>query len=583
MEIRKGVPVSPGIAIGPAFVLDSEEAEIPQRRIDDHEVPSEVARFERAIQDSIRDIRAQREKAAEKIDQKYLGIFDFHIGWLEDETFCGEVVDRIKQDRSTAEFAAVRVLRTYIIKFQDNEFLSQRVGDIYDIRKKLLANLLGIKRRELDQIDHPVTIIARDLTPSQTVGFDRQRVLGFATDAGGRTSHTAIMARALGIPAVVALDTVTADVCGGDHVIIDGNTGVVIIAPDEAALERYRGLAAQFRLFESTLSELRDVPAETKDGMRVSLFGNIEFPEEIPAALERGAEGIGLYRTEYLYTQTKHEPTESEHFEAYRKAAQALDSRPITIRTFDLGADKLAEETGAAKESNPFLGCRSIRLCFERGDFFRTQIRAILRASDYGTVKILFPMITALEELKRAKRLVEDVKEELRRKNVPFDEGIQIGIMIEVPSAALVADILAKEVDFFSIGTNDLIQYALAIDRANERVAKLYQPAHPAILRLVKDVIDRGNNEGVEVAMCGEMSGDLTYVLLLLGMGLKEFSVAPAVIPEIKKLVRTVSMSDARALAQMALSMNDTVKTLAYLEKTTREILPEAFEERKAR
>jgi len=419
-------------------------------------------------------------------------------------------------------------------------------------------------------------LIAHGLTPSQTVSLDREKVVGFATDTGGRTSHTALLAQARGIPAVVGAGSITGVVNGGDVVIVDGTSGVIVCRPDEVTLANYQSRVRNLRKRQERLArELRHVPPETRDGHRVTLYANIEFPEEIPAALEHGAEGIGLYRTEYLYVQTGRPPTEEEHLEAYRRAAEMLDRRTLTIRTFDMGADKLPGATRAEREPNPFLGCRSIRFSLERDDLFRIQIRAILRASAFGNVRILFPLISTLGELEQARAIVGEVMDQLKEQNVPFDPDLQAGIMVEVPSAARIADILAKKADFFSLGTNDLVQYCIAVDRGNERVANLYQPAHPAILRLLKDVIETGRRSGTPVGMCGEMSGDLSYTILLLGLGLKEFSVAPAVLPEVKEIIRQVTMAEARAITQEALAFEKAEDTVQFLSEKTRAILPD--------
>ncbi len=575
MEIKKGIPVSPGIGITQAFVLDSEEFRIPERLIESDQVENEQARFRKAVEASEEEIR-QLQLASRDLGSEVDQIFDAHVKILQDPAIVNEVTKLIAKACFTAEYATSRVLRRWIKVFRNiqDSYFSQRYSDICDIERRLLRNLLGEKREELTNLTEEVIIIAHDLTPGQTAQLDRLLVRGFATDSGGQTGHTGIVARTLGIPAVVGLETITADVSGGDTVIIDGNRGVVIVDPDEMTLERYREMQNRHRLRVEALSRQRTLPAETLDGYEVSLLANIELTSEVRLAVDAGAEGIGLYRTEFIYTL--HEaPDETDHLREYRKALQWLDGRPLTIRTLDFGADKFFEETDAQFEKNPFLGCRSIRLCFERLDIFRTQLRAIYRASAEGDVRLLLPMISNVEELRRAKIILQDVREELQGEGLPFDEQTPIGVMIEIPSAALITDILAQEVDFFSIGTNDLIQYGLAVDRVNERVAPLYQPAHPAILRLIRGVLEEGRKTGVDVAICGEMSGEVVYTLLLLGMGLREFSISPGSIPEIKKIIRSTTIYEARLIAEQALSLEDANQALDYLSAETRRILPD--------
>jgi phosphotransferase system enzyme I (PtsI) len=398
-------------------------------------------------------------------------------------------------------------------------------------------------------------------------------VVGFATDAGGRTSHTAIVARALGIPAVVGLGAITADVSGGDTVIVDGTNGLVIIGPDENTLKKYRTLERGFKDFQEKLTLLHHLPTETLDGYRLQLLANIEFPEEVDSALEAGADGVGLYRTEFLFTDSS-PPDEDVQFRAYREALKKMDNKPVVIRTLDLGADKVPVDSPLARESNPFLGCRSIRYSLLHIDMFKIQLRAMLRASAFGNLKIMLPMISSVDEVRRTKVILSDVMEELREQSVSFNSDIEVGVMVEVPSAALTVDILAREVDFFSIGTNDLIQYSLAVDRVNERVAELYQPVHPAILRLLKETIQTGKRYGIGVSMCGEMSAEVIYTILLLGMGLESFSVTPVNIPEVKKVIRSVTMRESRETADVVLHLSDAKSAESFLRARTHKIVP---------
>jgi len=579
MEIKKGIAVSPGVAIEKAFVLDSEDYRIPERYVGPDEVPRETERFEKGLASAKEEIKTHAEKLSEEMGDEYFSIFQAHLAMLSDDKLHDSIVKLISDHSFTAEYAVSRALRKYIKVLQKStdRYLAERVDDIYDIEKRLLRNILGEKREQLQNLKEKVVIIARALTPSQTAGFDDSVVKGFATDAGGRTSHTAIVARALQIPAVVGLETVTSDISGGDQVIIDGNRGIVIISPDEQTLKKYRKIEEEFHLFEESLIELKDLPSVTTDGRRIAIYGNIEFPEEIETVNKHNAEGVGLFRTEFLFFNKDHEPTENEHFETYLRAVNNLGGKPLVIRTMDMGADKLWGPQAEQVEKNPFLGCRSIRLSFVRLEMFKTQLRAILRASDFGKLKILFPMISAFSELRHARLILDDVMQEMENDKINFDRDIEVGIMVEVPSAVLNLERLMQEVDFISIGTNDLIQYTIAVDRANEKVASLYDPTNPAVLRLLKMCIDAGKKCGVPVAMCGEMSGDILYTLLLLGLGLQEFSVSPAVIPEIKKIIRSASYKEAIKIAETVETLESSEAVRKFLVDKTRKILPEAF------
>jgi phosphotransferase system enzyme I (PtsI) len=456
-------------------------------------------------------------------------------------------------------------------------YLANRKADLYDIEKRLLRNLLGQRREELQHLSEPMIVLAHDLTPSETAALDPKRIHAFATEAGGRASHTAIMAGVLEIPAVVGLGSFITDVSGGDLIIVDGNNGLLIINPDQPTLERYERSRSNFRTRESRLSELRDLPAKTLDGTVIALLGNIEFPNECNHCLDRGAEGIGLYRTEFLYLGKKSDPTEADHLDAYLAVLGSMGKqRPVIIRTFDLGADKfLPHNEQALEERNPFLGLRSVRLCLRNLTLFKTQLRAILRASALGDVRLMFPMISTLLELRQCKMILAEVKEDLEEEGVAFNAQMPVGTMIEVPSAAILAEQMAREVDFFSIGTNDLIQYTLAADRNNETVASLYSPGDPAVLRLIDLVEKAARKHDVAINLCGEMSGEPLYTMLLLGMGLRQFSVTPHNIPEIKKLIRTVMIEDCIAVAKEAMRLETARDVNNYLREQTRRILPE--------
>jgi phosphotransferase system enzyme I (PtsI) len=582
VEIKKGIAVSQGIAIGEAMVLDSEEFRIPQRTMQEHEIPEEIRRFESAVAAGVEELRIVVKRISKDFeDSSSISlIVEAQIRMLLDAQLRAKVRESITQNKFSAEHAVTKVVRTYakFLTATGDEYFINRVQDFLDVERRLVKNLLGEKRENLANLTKPVVVIARDLSPSQTISLDKRMVLGFATDAGGATSHTAIIAKAMNIPAVVGLEDVTNEVAGGDTVVVDGNAGRLIVNPDDETLKKYRAMEKNFSYFGRKLfEELYDQPAVTKDGQHIELLANIEFLEEIQGALRYGAAGIGLFRTEFLFLDAKNPPVEKNHYDTYRKAVEHLEGRELTIRTLDLGADKFAFGSGPSKEKNPFLGCRAIRLCFENLPLFKAQLRAIFRIADVakaGSVKLMIPMISGLEELVRVKDLMAVVKKELQEEGMSF-KCPPLGIMIEVPSAAITADLLAKEVEFFSIGTNDLIQYTIAVDRVNERIASLYQPAHPAVIRLVRNTIEKGGEAGKDVSMCGEMSGDPRYTLLLLGLGLKRFSSAPAAIPQLKKVIRSVSMDQARDAAQNAMKLESSSRVLAFLADTTRRLVPD--------
>jgi phosphotransferase system enzyme I (PtsI) len=579
MEIKKGIGVSPGVVISTAVVLDAEDLVIPKRHIEPEQVPAEIERLGKAVAKAVVDLTRLRDNVTGQHGKEIGGIFNFHLGLLSDPTLQNQIVNEIKTANATAEYAVSVVMRHYANKFlaMTNTYLSERVKDIHDIEKSVLKNLIGQKHQDLAHLTQDVVVIAHDLLPSQTAALDRVHVKGFATDVGGRTSHTAIVARAMGIPAVVGLGNITAEVSGGDTVIIDGSRGVIIVNPDEE--QRVEHLEAERKLvrLEKDLAMLANLPAETKDGFHLGVQANIEFPEDIDDALRHGAEGIGLYRTEFLYLASEVEPTEEDHYNAYAEAIRRLGPRPLVIRTLDLGADKYTQEKAANPERNPFLGDRSIRMCLHDIPMFKRQLRAIMRASVLGDVRIMFPMICTLMELRQAKMILNDVLEELEDEGVPFRRDIPIGMMVEVPSAALMANQFAKEVNFFSIGTNDLIQYTLAVDRTNEKVAGLFCPAHPAVLALIRDVIRSGARNSISVSVCGEMAGDPLYTLLLLGLGLTIFSMNGPDVPEVKKIIRSTTMEHARHVARRVMSFDSERQVMHFLREETRKIIPEAF------
>ncbi len=578
MEIKKGIGVSPGVAISQAIVLDTEEYRIHERRVRAEALPEQFRRLEKALERSREEVSDLRDRTATRLGGETAAIFDFHLGLLADAALQTKIKELIQSQNASAEFAVATVLRNFAKEFlQMPPYLAERVKDVYDIEKRILRHLIGQSREDLAHVTEDAVLLAHDLTPSQTANLNREHILGMATDAGGQTSHTAIVAKALGIPAVVGLNDVTTSVSPGDTVIIDGNRGVVIIDPDEATIEQHRQYEARLEEFEHSLDALRELPAVTLDGHEVTLLGNIEFPSEAATVLGKGGAGIGLYRTEFLYLGSETEPSEEDHCRAYHEVLDLMQGRPVCIRTLDLGADKYTQARAPVPERNPFLGLRSIRFCFQHLQPFKTQLRAILRASMQGDVSIMFPLITTVMELRQAKMILRDVMEDLEEEGIPVRTDVPVGMMVEVPSAALQCNQFAEEVDFFSIGTNDLIQYTLAVDRGNERVAPLFTAGHPAVLRLIKEVIRAGQRHDVGVSLCGEMGSQPEYALLLLGMGLRAFSVAPPTIPELKKLIRSVTIEHAREVARRVMAFDSDTQIFSYLRDQVRQILPEAY------
>jgi len=579
MEIRRGIGVSAGYAIGEALVLDREEFRISRRTISAGEIESEIVRFAKAVEVAVGEVRTEIGSMSRRVRDEAGSILEAQVQMLQNPHLAEEIAGEIRKNNHTADHAVSRVLRRKMKAMEDSGhevFYRRVVSDLTDLEKSLLRHLVPGKKGDTPELVNKAIIVAHDLSPSQTIKLDRAKVLGILTEVGGLTSHTAIVAKSLGIPAVVGVESVAGDVTSGQKIILDGTTGTVIVDPDEGTVKRYQAMERNYLLIEQRRAkELQDLPAITTDGTRVEIFANIESPEEIPAALAHGAEGIGLYRTEFLYLGHNFNPTEKDHQDAYTRAVTLLGNRRIIIRTLDLGADKMPHDGAFDREANPFLGTRAIRLCFQRPDMFKTQIRAILRAASRGNVEMMIPMISSLSEVLLAKEVVEEVRRELRSQEEPCGDGMKLGIMIEIPSAAVVADMLAPHVDFFSVGTNDLIAYSIAIDRANERVASLYQPAHPAVLRLLKQIFDAGAKAGKSVSVCGEMSSDINFTLLLLGLGLRNFSVVPFIIPDLKKLIRSVSVKEAQAIAVKALTYDDSAACLEYLKSETQRYLPD--------
>jgi phosphotransferase system enzyme I (PtsI) len=583
MEIKRGIPVSPGIAIGPALILDPEGVRVPQRLVEACQVQEEVRRLRSALAAAARDARNSQQQVDHQLGRQFGAIFAAHAVLLEDATLEQEIVDLILKQHHAAEYAVSQVVRRAMKRFSDfgeQHFMASRVADLRDIERSILYHLSNQRRESLRHLHQQAIVLAHDLTPSETAELDPAFVHGFATESGGRTSHTAIMAGALQIPAVVGIGPFLDDLAGGELVIVDGNDGLLIIAPDPHTLARYQAARSELiSLASQQHSQLRDLPACTRDGVVITLLGNIEFPHESQNCIEKGAAGVGLYRTEFLYLGRQTDPSEEEHFEAYKDVIHTMGAkRPIVIRTLDLGADKFPpNRVSQYPERNPFLGLRSVRFCLRNLTLFKTQLRAILRASALGNVRVMFPMVSTLLELRQCKMLLAEVKEDLDEEGIPFDRDLQVGTMIEVPSAAIMADQLAREVDFFSIGTNDLVQYTLAADRSNEQVASLYSAADPAVLKLIQQVVQAANRQHIEVNVCGEMSADPIFTLLLLGMGLRTLSITPHNIPVVKKVIRSVSLTDAERTAQEALQLETARDVTNFLREQTRRLVPDVL------
>lgn len=553
----KGIPASPGVVIGKVYFFDVYKPKIKRYEVSEAGVEKEIKAFRKAVEKTCRQITEIKKKVHEGMGEGCADIFDAHLLILDDPFLIIEVTNKIRKERTNAEHALWEVLEWITSNFTsfEDEYLRERTVDIHDIGQRILENLIRSKRPPLTDFDEDVIVIAHSLAPSDTAQMHKERVIGFATDVGSRTSHAAIMARALEIPAVVGLGKVTSHVVDGDTIIIDGIHGDVLINPTEDEISHYQRKREEYLAFLADLAPLKELPAQTRDGYRVRIMANIEIHEEIGHVRDHGAEGIGLYRTEFLYLNRQDLPDEEEQFEAYREAVQIQAPLPVTIRTLDIGGDKFIPNLVEENEMNPFLGLRAIRLCLAHPDIFKVQLSAILRASAYGRLKILFPMITDIRELVSAKKILKEVADGLKGKGLVFDEGVEIGAMIETPSAALTTHILSREVDFFSIGTNDLIQYTLAVDRGNEKIAYLYEPSHPAILRLINLVITTAHRNGKWVAMCGEMAANPLFTAILLGLGLDEFSMSGMVIPEIKEIIRSITLGEVRDLAREVLDL----------------------------
>lgn len=566
----QGVAASPGIAVGKAFLYQKQEMRINYQSITVCEVEAEIEKYRLTLRKAEQQLRDLIAEVTQKIGTKNAEIFEAHIMILQDQVFTDKVETLIKEHLVTADNAVEQAVSEIVAVFEklDDEYMRARAADIRDVGLRLLTDLLNIPPQTLQGLREGVILVAKDLTPSDTAQMDKDKILGIATEMGGRTSHTAIMARSLEIPAVVGLQNITEMITGEDiTVIIDGNEGIVELDPDEKTLEVYQDKNRKYRKEAEELKKMRHLPGQTKDGCYVELSANIGTPQDVTKALAYGAEGIGLYRTEFLYMDRTEMPDEEEQFAAYKQVAEKMAGKPVIIRTLDIGGDKKLPYLPLNEEMNPFLGVRAIRLCLIQQEMFKTQLRAILRASRYGKIKIMYPMIATLEELQEANQILGQVKEELDEQKVEYDQDIEVGIMVEIPSTAINAGIFAQEVDFFSIGSNDLIQYTMAADRLNENLAYLYDPYNPAILQLIKNVIDESHQAGKWTGMCGELAGEPRAALILLGMGLDEFSMSAGSIPKVKKIIRAVSKTYAQEIAQRVLKMKSSRQITAFLDE----------------
>ena len=568
MQELRGISVSPGIAIGPAFVHHDDRPAIPEYEVEIERLAGEMERFHTAVDKAKGEIEALKDKAEAEVSDHSTSLLDSHLLMLQDPEFIKAVKEKLQENRKNIEWVLYRAVEDIIeqLNATNQEYFQERGADVHDVAKRILNHLLYRDQVSLADLSEEVILVTHDLLPSEAIAMNKRMVRAIAMDAGGKTSHTAILARSFEIPAVLGLSNISSLVEQSSTMIVDGNAGRVILDPDDDTVSRYLEAQREWKRHEVQLMGLNELNAETNDGKLIHLMANIEVPEEVDAVPAHGADGIGLYRSEFLFLQPGRLPTEEEQYHAYSYVLDALDGKPVTIRTLDVGGDKVVPELEGLGERNPILGWRAIRFCLSRIDLFKTQLRALLRASTHGNLRIMFPMISGIEELSRVYEILDDVKEELRTEGIAFKENIPVGIMIEVPSAAMTADILARKVDFFSIGTNDLIQYTIAVDRGNEKIAYLYEPFHPGVLRLLKLIIDSGHEVGIPVGMCGEMAGDPLASLILLGLGLDEFSMSAAGIPEVKRIIRSVSMTDAEELVGSVLDMRSYEEVDAFVQ-----------------
>ncbi len=584
-EILQGVAASPGVSHGEVFVIHQRDLEIPVLELEPAYIPREIERFEKTLFKTRKEILRVRNEVSERLGEGEAKIFDAHLLVLEDTALIDETIRQIEETHYNVEHCYSEVAQRYIDVFNalDDEYIKERMTDIRDVTRRVLQNLLGQTAQNLYELTSARIVASEDVSPSDAAQLEGSKVIGVVTDAGSRTSHAVIMARSLKIPAVVGLHDITKRLSSGDYVLVDGYDGTVIINPGEETLFRYGKLREERLNIQRAFEKNSLLPAKTLDGKTLHVMGNIGGPEECPSVLSNGGEGIGLYRTEAMFIGSDKFPTEEEQFQAYRRTVEAIQPHPVVIRTLDLGGDKMVSSYRfAQEEENPFMGFRAIRFCLEHTDVFKDQLRAILRASAFGEVRIMYPMISSVDELIRANAVLEEAREELRNRHAAFDENIQVGSMIEIPGAALTADLLAEHCDFFSVGTNDLIQYLLAVDRVNDRIAHLYQPNHPAVVRTLERLMDVARSKQVPVSVCGEMAADPIYVPLLYGLGADDISVGPASLPEIKYLLRRMKFKEAQALAKKVAKLTDPEAIYMTLSAFYAQIMGDLFNDAEA-
>lgn len=578
--ILRGIGVSGGVAIGKAFLLTTPADEVVERTISDDEIQREIERFEEAIVRTRKQINEIQQRASAVVGRERASIFDAHLLVVDDRSFLDEVIRALKTLKKNVEAVLKLVSEKYAeaLAQLEDDYLRERAADVRDVTRRILRNLTGESTSQLAELSEPCVLIAHDLPPSEAASLNAQKVLALATDVGSPTSHTAIMARALGVVGVVGLHDVSVRVSSGETVLVDGDKGILVIRPTLERIERYNRVREFRESIRRRLAEFRTLPAVTLEGYEVMLSANIESPVDMDAVLENGAQGVGLFRTEYLYLSRNDLPSEEEQFNAYMDVARRVAPHPTIIRTLDLGGDKFLSHLKTPDELNPFMGWRAIRFCLNQQELFKTQLRAVLRASVHENVKLMYPMVSNVEEVVQANKLLDECKEELKHRGVPFNENLDVGVMIEVPSAALTAELIAPHVSFFSLGTNDLVQYTLAVDRINERVAYLYQPTHPAIVKLIKDTIDVAHRNGIWVGICGEVAGNPMIVPLLIGLGVDELSMTPGVVPLVKYVIRHMRYADAERLAEKALQCERGEDVLRLCRELAEHIVPEMLE-----
>ncbi|OQX83717.1 MAG: phosphoenolpyruvate--protein phosphotransferase [Candidatus Omnitrophica bacterium 4484_49] len=580
-EIIRGIPASPGIAIGKAYVISDVVFHVEKRTIKEAELSEEIKKLEAALLKTKKEIQDIQKKMAKEMGAKYADIFDMQLMLLEDRVLLEEVIERLRKELLGVEYIFYDVLVKYkkALSKLDDAYLKERAQDIDDFGRRVLKNLMGKETSRLQYLKEKAIIVAHDLSPSDTAVLNKEYVLGFVTEVGGPTTHTAIMAKSFEIPAVVGAQNATLKIDSGQEIIVDGSAGVVVVNPGAEKIKEYEKRRDILRSKIDKLLKLKDIESKTKDGTKISIMANIELPHEVNSALDHGADGIGLYRTEYLYLNRPDLPSEEEQYQAYKLVTLQMAPKPVVIRTLDLGGDKFVSQLNIPYEINPFMGWRAIRFCLARPDVFKIQLRALLRASVHGDLRIMFPMISSVEEVKEIKKILREVMEELEKDEIPYNRDIKIGAMIETPSAALICDHFKGIVDFFSIGTNDLIQYSIAVDRGNEKIAYLYDPAHPGVLRLIEKIIASSREVGIPVAMCGEMAGDVLFFPLLLGFGLREFSVSPLIIPELKMVASHIDITQTEELARKVQEMESGHEVREFLKEKIKELLGTDYQE----